>query len=271
MARRNKKPPDAATILVATVGVFCVFQLVVAQVRGVNLVLPILLIGIGLAIVIQIVVPIWRRNNVLERADTITDEHINALVRQRTIQVHNDSYGKPMLDKWHSEVSYFITHHVRPALRPSQRRLLDGERMVILQRISRRVADVVKQGLVFTAVSASMPTVEFEEFCAEKLRACGWKVRLTPLCRDQGVDVIAEKNGVRVVLQCELYSNTVGNKAVREIAAGKVHQQAEYGVVVTNSMYASSAKELAATNRIWLLHHTDLPQLEQILGMPTRQ
>src|SRR5665213_3210806 len=28
-------------------------------------------------------------------------------------------------------------------------------------------------------------------------------------------------------LQCKLYSNTVGNKAVREIAAGKVHQQAE--------------------------------------------
>jgi predicted DNA-binding transcriptional regulator AlpA len=48
--------------------------------------------------------------------DTITDKHIEALVRQRTIQIRNDPYGKPMLDKWNSEVEYFITHHVRPSL-----------------------------------------------------------------------------------------------------------------------------------------------------------
>lgn len=85
---------------------------------------------------------------------------------------------------------------------------------------------------------------------------------------DQGVDVIAEKNGLRVAIQCKLYSKPVGNKAVQEIAAGKVHQQAHYGAVVTNGSFTISAKELAATNGIRLLHYTDLPQLESILGQP---
>ncbi len=118
---------------------------------------------------------------------------------------------------------------------------------------------------MLTTLSVNMTPAGFEAFCAESLRASDWQVSLTPFCRDQGVDVIAEKNGIRVVLQCKFYSNTVGNKAVQEIAAGRVHQQAHFGAVVTNSAYTFSAQELAATNSILLLHHTDLPQLEQLL------
>lgn len=47
-----------------------------------------------------------------------------------------------------------------------------------------------------------MTPAAFEIFCAETLRTYGWEVLVTPLCRDQGVDVIAQKNGVRVVLCC---------------------------------------------------------------------
>jgi HJR/Mrr/RecB family endonuclease len=87
--------------------------------------------------------------------------------------------------------------------------------------------------------------------------------------RDQGVDGIADKNGLRIVQQCKLYSNPVGNKAVQELAAGRVHQQAHHRAVVRNNAYTTAAKQLAATNGILLSHHTDLPQLEQMLSMAT--
>ena len=62
--------------------------------------------------------------------------------------------------------------------------------------------------------SDDMKPVDFEAFCAEELRRAGWNARVTMQSRDQGVDVIADKSNVRVVLQCKLYTSPVGNKAV---------------------------------------------------------
>jgi restriction system protein len=271
MARRKKKSSDSAAILVGTAGAFCILYMVVALFRGDSTALPFLLFIAAAIILLFIVLPNWRRNRVLETVDTITNQHIDALIRQHTILIRSDPYGKPILDKWHSEVSYFINHHIRPSLRQNQQPIVDKHWTVISQRVSQWVEYAAQQRPVFTVVPANMPPAEFETFCAETLRAYGWGVRRTPLSHDQGVDVIAEKNGVRVVLQCKLYSNPVGNKAVQEIAAGRVHQQAHYGAVVTNSTYTESAKELATTNGIWLLHYTDLPQLEQSLSTTVAQ
>jgi hypothetical protein len=269
MARRRKKSSEAATLLVAIAGLFCVYQVLNALSQ--SNVLPLLLLAAAVLGVLIIIVPIWRRNRVLERVDAITNQHIDALVRQRAILIRNDPYGKPILDKWHSEVDRFITHHVRPALSPSQQPIVDKRRAIISQRILQRVEDATTQRPALLTLPENMTPAGFEAYCAETLRACGWQVSLTPLCRDQGVDVIAEKNGARVVLQCKLYSNPVGNKAVQEIVAGRTHQQAHYGVVVTNSTYTTSAQELAATNGIGLLHHTNLSQLEQLLRTKTVQ
>ena len=213
------------------------------------------------------VIPKWKREKLFERVDAITDGHMDALCRQQTILVHSDPYGKPLLDKWHAEISYFITHHVRPGINPDRTPLLEKHRSAVVERISHRVAIYAAQRPAVPSLPTTISGAEYEAFCADQLRTCGWTVQVTPLCRDQGVDVIAEKNGARVALQCKLYSNPVGNKAVQEIAAGRVHQQAQFGVVVTNGTFTASAKELAATNGIRLLHHSDLPQLETMLGI----
>ncbi len=83
--------------------------------------------------------------------------------------------------------------------------------------------------------------------------------------RDQGVDIIAEKNRIRVVLQCKLYSRPVSNKSVQEAAAAKMHERAHYAAVVTNNRYTTSSEQLAATNGVLLLHYRDLAQLENML------
>ncbi|HLH07890.1 MAG TPA: restriction endonuclease [Terriglobales bacterium] len=113
--------------------------------------------------------------------------------------------------------------------------------------------------------SEEMSPSEFEAFCAEELRRNGWQARVTLQSRDQGVDVIAEKNGIRVVLQCKLYSSPVGNHAVQEAAAARAHEQAHFGIVVSNHRYTEPAQQLAATNGILLLHYRDLPGLDSAL------
>jgi restriction system protein len=59
-------------------------------------------------------------------------------------------------------------------------------------------------------------------------------------------------------VHCKKYSSPVGNKAVQEIAAGKLHQQADHAAVVTNNTYTPSARELAGTNNVKLLHVSEL-------------
>jgi Restriction endonuclease len=118
----------------------------------------------------------------------------------------------------------------------------------------------------FQTFSDEMKPAEFEAFCAEELRRAGWDARVTMQSRDQGVDVVAEKNHVRVVIQCKLYARPVGNKSVQEAAAGKAHEQADYGIVVTNNRYTLAAEQLAATNGVLLLHYRDLQNLEGILS-----
>ena len=83
--------------------------------------------------------------------------------------------------------------------------------------------------------------------------------------RDQGVDVVAEKDDVRVVIQCKKYARPVGNKSVQEVAAARAHEQARYGIVVTNNRYTPAAEQLASTNGILLLHYSDLQNLHNLI------
>jgi HJR/Mrr/RecB family endonuclease len=52
---------------------------------------------------------------------------------------------------------------------------------------------------VFSEFSNDLSPTDFEIFCAEQLKRSGWDARVTLQSRDQGVDVIGEKAGVRIV------------------------------------------------------------------------
>jgi restriction system protein len=228
----------------------------------------VLLVGIiagAVVIAKRFILPARRRRAIVEKADQIIQEHADQLARRRAQLVREDAYGKPVLDKWRAEIDHFTAQHIRPSLAAHEQLILDGGRMEFFPLVAARIDELVPKRAAFEAFTASMRPSEFEIFCAEQLQEAGWSARVTQASRDQGVDVIAQKGDVRVVLQCKLYSNPVGNKAVQEIVAGRTHEQANYGAVVTNNTYTTSAEELASTNGILLQHYSDLPQLDTFL------
>ena len=113
---------------------------------------------------------------------------------------------------------------------------------------------------------ADISPEEFERYCAAVLRERRWDARVTPAGGDQGVDIVADKRGLRIVVQCKKYSKPVGNRAVQEIVAGIAHRDAQRGVVVATSGYTSSAKRLAASNEVLLLHHSELHRIDRLLS-----
>lgn len=112
----------------------------------------------------------------------------------------------------------------------------------------------------------NMSPDEFEHYCAALLSRAQWRAQVTPAGADQGVDIVAEKRGQRIVVQCKMYSKPVGNRAVQEIVAGIAHLEAQRGVVVTTVGYTPAAEALAASNRILLLHHSQLHQIDRLLA-----
>jgi restriction system protein len=111
------------------------------------------------------------------------------------------------------------------------------------------------------AIGAMTP-IEFERLVAQRLTDWGWQAGTTKRSGDQGVDVIAEKNGVSLVVQCKHTSARVGNGAVQEAVAGRGFENAHHAAVVTSGPgYTSSARQLAQMNNVTLLHYDDIAGL----------
>lgn len=94
---------------------------------------------------------------------------------------------------------------------------------------------------------------KFEYFCADLLKNNGFvNVSVTPGSGDMGVDILAEKEGVKYAIQCKNYESSLGNKPIQEITAGKNYYKCHVGVVMTNSHFTPGAIELANANGILL-------------------
>ena len=97
-----------------------------------------------------------------------------------------------------------------------------------------------------------MSGTEFEEFVSTLFRQMGYNTKTTQTTGDQGIDVIAVKNGVKLGIQAKCYTNTVGNSAVQEAVAGKGYYSCDKVMVITNNFFTSSAASLAQSNNVVL-------------------
>lgn len=108
----------------------------------------------------------------------------------------------------------------------------------------------------------SMEGHQFEFFCADILTKNGFdNVEVTSGSGDQGIDVIADKDGIKYGIQCKCYSSDIGNKAVQEAFSGKSFYNCHIGVVLTNRYFTRSAIELAQKNGIILWDRNKLLEL----------
>lgn len=102
----------------------------------------------------------------------------------------------------------------------------------------------------------------FEYYCAALLIQNGYdNVEVTKGSGDQGIDILAYKDGIKYGIQCKCYSSDVGNKAVQEAFAGKTFYNCHVAVVLTNQHFTKSAKELAKSNQVLLWDREKLDDL----------
>lgn len=105
---------------------------------------------------------------------------------------------------------------------------------------------------------------QFEVWCAEALKACGFvEVSITPGSGDQGVDVLAKKDGIKYAIQCKRYTAALGNAPIQEVHSGKDYYRCHVGAVITNQHFTDGAIALAQAtgtllwDREWIKNFLD--------------
>lgn len=245
-----------------------------------------------LTIFISIGIPVWAIISTLKKKDVNNpyktrkkkkapprERHLNGLfsqhkahlVRNFNRSIIPNEYGAvdiKSIDRWRGEIIRFLESvdlpeylfkkniHFEQAIE-----YIDQQTQIYIQKLEENGDASVD----FTNITD--PNL-YEVACAKELEIHGWQVQVSPVGADQGIDVRAFKGGLSVVLQCKLYSNAVGNKAVQEAISGKAFDNADVAAVVAPNGYTRSALELAQSTNVLLLSHSDLKNLYELIARP---
>ncbi|CCD29978.1 putative Endonuclease precursor [Candidatus Glomeribacter gigasporarum BEG34] len=200
-----------------------------------------------------------KRKNRIVKIKAIINSHAKELAIQRNQRTIRKRYGLIDDTAWQKEIGFFILEVMQPAIGKLEPLSWDyRETVALINKITAAVPVIMPQ------YSEDISPIEYEQLVAKVLTEYGWDARQTTATGDQGIDVVAQKQGIKVVIQCKLYSQPVGNAAVQEVIAGKVFEQADLAVVVSNATFTKSARQLATSAGVLLLHHEQLSELEDM-------
>jgi hypothetical protein len=124
--------------------------------------------------------------------------------------------------------------------------------------------------LRFEAVR-SMSGAQFEVFVADLFRAMGHRAVVLGGVGDQGVDVIVNRRGERVAVQCKNHKGPVGNKPVQEVFAGAQYHRCVKAWVVAPAGYTSGAIDLARSTDVSLFDAHSVHKWIRKVGSPEKE
>ena len=217
-------------------------------------------------------------NHRAEISESIT-KYVPVLVRKYEQLVYQDEYGDWVFDDWWKECDLFAETKMRMLLlrlgRVARKKYLtwnDSDDLALMRKIVDKYVDEYLEGSVFAeagevgiTVNTDNP-IQFEEDIANLFKLKGWDASTTKGSGDQGADVLARKGEALCIVQCKLYSQPVGNKAVQEVYSAKQYYKGDLAIVVTNADFTKSARQLASSCDVALLHYLELNNFIDLLG-----
>ena len=106
----------------------------------------------------------------------------------------------------------------------------------------------------------------FEELVKRLFEAMGYTGRLTPPGPDEGVDLVLQRKGEKVVVQCKRHRNPVGQPVVRDLYDALLHQEADRAYLVTTSTFTEPATRWAEGKPLQLIDKYQLAALLDAYG-----
>lgn len=109
---------------------------------------------------------------------------------------------------------------------------------------------------------ADMSGSDFEKLLYRLFEAMGYKVEWIGKSGDQGGDLIAIKDGERILIQAKCYRDwSTGNFAVQQVVGAMNHYNCNKTIVITTSRFTSEAIVLAKDNKTELISKEQLREM----------
>jgi restriction system protein len=107
----------------------------------------------------------------------------------------------------------------------------------------------------------ALEPAEFEAWTAMMFQLMGYRVEDTQAVADHGIDLIVNNERLQLgLVQCKRYRGTVGEATVRDLYGTMMHENADFGWLVTTGAVSRQAREWAQGKPMELL---DGKQLEE--------
>lgn len=129
---------------------------------------------------------------------------------------------------------------------------------ILVDRLATRLEHFNPNKFVTMYLVDAMDGFQFETFLVEIFQTIGYDVKETKKTQDQGADLFVTRFGKNMVIQAKNYSGSVGNSAVQQAISAKAFYGCDEAMVVTNSYFTRSAKELADSAMVRLIDRKEL-------------
>lgn len=125
--------------------------------------------------------------------------------------------------------------------------------VVLWRRGVQRTRVITRTGLTRADLQRLSPA-DFERWCAARLREQGYAVQHVGAQGDHGIDLIAQRDGERTIVQCKRWnsSKTIGESHIRDLYGAMHDANAVRAVVVTTGYFSEAATSWAQGKPILL-------------------
>jgi restriction system protein len=194
----------------------------------------------------------------LQLAELLVD-HDEALMARLRQAFRRDAYGTLLPDKMTGELAYFFDVVVLKQIEMTG----PADAQILSEAFSNWVhnLDLEKIERGYNKLPTRNNGLAFERQVASTLADLGYSVSFTPESGDQGVDLIASRQGRRIAIQCKDYQAPVGNDAVQQVFSGAAFYGAEVALVIAPHGFTAAARQLANSLGVHCGARDELPSL----------
>ncbi len=106
-----------------------------------------------------------------------------------------------------------------------------------------------------------MTPLQFEVFVREVYARLGYEAELTKRSGDEGVDVLAKKDGLIYAIQVKKTAKPIGSPVIQTLLGSMANIEADRGICVASAGFTRDAQRFAAGKPIILVGQEDLARM----------
>jgi restriction system protein len=197
-----------------------------------------------------------------------------ALREAKAESTRPDRFGTVHADGWQREKVSFVSSRIAPRLRDAgYDTVLPSLLPVIDSVIERHANSLVEPASTETDrqngnddIATSEVDAELSSYasrCTALLHNAGWTTDPNPVAYGKAVDILAERDGRKLLLQCKAGTAPIGVEAVQQVHTLKDRRHADIAAIVSSAPFTRAAHQMASANGVHALHDEDLTRLIQ--------